>query len=78
MSPTQLPTQNEIANKHLFGTQAPSPTTITVLGHLDNARMALRSGLMAYGDTFDDFSREVLSACDAIDRARKRLKEKTR
>lgn len=54
------------------------PHLVEVLGHLDNARMALRSGLMAYGETFDDFSREVLSAVDAIDRARKRLKEKTR
>lgn len=51
---------------------------VVVLGHLDNARMALRSAASAYGPDFDDVTREMCSAVDAIDRARKRLKERKR
>jgi hypothetical protein len=47
----------------------------TVLGKIDNARLEIRGALSAYGPNLDDVTREMLSACDALDRARKRLRE---
>lgn len=45
---------------------------------LATSRLFLRQALTAYGDTLDDTTREILSAVDAIDRARKRLRESMR
>lgn len=43
---------------------------------IEHARHAIRSALLAYGPNLDDVTRELLSAADALDRARKRLRER--
>lgn len=45
---------------------------------MDEGRRALHDALVVRGPAFDDVTREVLSAVDAIDRARKRLRESMR
>lgn len=50
----------------------------STLGHLESARGSLRLAASAHGPDFDDVSREMCAAVDAIDRARKRLKERKR
>lgn len=46
-----------------------------MLGKIDNARVEIRGAVSAYGQDLDDVTRELLSALDACDRARKRLLE---
>jgi hypothetical protein len=44
---------------------------------IDAAQAAIRDARLAYGPDLDDVTRELLSATDALDRAKKRLREKS-